>query len=161
MDSTLSTRIGSAKNARIMRSLVIYARMLGISWDVEVVFDPTMTTAATDGRRIVLCPLDVGDDEDATLVEGLIAHEAGVHCRFTDFKAAAERLEQLAKSLKAVGSLPQIISSLSNIFEDVWGERELYKIMPGCRNRIAASLDILSNRASSAVQHRSFIRPVP
>lgn len=102
MDSTLSTRIGSAKNARIMRSLVIYARMLGISWDVEVVFDPTMTTAATDGRRIVLCPLDVGDDEDATLVEGLIAHEAGVHCRFTDFKAAAERLEQLAKSLKAV-----------------------------------------------------------
>lgn len=136
MNSQLATRIQEAKNASTLRSLVIYARMLGSSWGVEVVFDNTMTTAATDGQRIVLCPLDLGTEEDAVLLEGLIDHEAGVHCRFTDFEASTKMLQ----------SQPEVIDSLSNVFEDIWGERELYRQMPGCAPKINRSLAIMTAR---------------
>ena len=118
------------------RSLVIYAKMLGIAWDVKVIFDPSCSTAWTNKKEIHLRPCTIGDEEDAVLMECLLDHEAGVHCRQTDF----ELLNRWAPTV------PDFTKSLWNIFEDVWGERELYRFKPGCARSINAGLQILVNR---------------
>ena len=119
------------------RSLAVYARILGLSWGVDIRFDERLPTAMTDGKTIFL-PLrqQMGSQEDAILAEGLIDHEAGVHCRQTDFELG----ETLLKGE------PAITLAISNILEDVWGERELCALKPGCGPTIDKALDIMLRR---------------
>ena len=119
------------------RSLAVYARILGLSWGVDIRFDERLPTAMTDGKTIFL-PLrqQMGSEEDAILAEGLVDHEAGVHCRQTDFDLGQALLE----------GEPAITLAISNILEDVWGERELCALKPGCGPTIDKALEIMLRR---------------
>jgi cobaltochelatase CobT len=119
------------------RSLAVYARILGLSWGVDIRFDERLPTAMTDGKTIFL-PLrqQMGSQEDAILAEGLVDHEAGVHCRQTDFELG----ETLLKGE------PAITLAISNILEDVWGERELCALKPGCGPTIDKAIEIMLRR---------------
>ena len=119
------------------RSLAVYARILGLSWGVDIRFDERLPTAMTDGKTIFL-PLrqQMGSEEDAILAEGLVDHEAGVHCRQTDFDLGQTLLE----------GEPAITLAISNILEDVWGERELCALKPGCGPTIDKALEIMLRR---------------
>lgn len=120
---------------RHMRSMLVYARLLGQAWNVDIKFG-NVATACTDGKTIVLPPLDLGSEEDAQLMEGLIDHEAGVHLRFTDFELGAKRLKNASGITKA----------LANVLEDVWGERENARSKPGCARTIQRALEIMVSR---------------
>lgn len=124
------------KNHNRFRSMVIFTKMLGLAWNVDIVFDPNISTAATNGKTIRLRPCSIGDEDDVILMEGLLDHEAGVHCRQTDF----ELLNKWAPQV------PDITKNIWNICEDVWGERELYRFKPGCARTIKATLDLLIKR---------------
>ena len=134
---SLNAQTSKRKNEQMFRSLVVYAKMLGMSWNVQVLFDPSIPTAATDGKSIWLRPLQIGDESDAILIEGLLDHEAGVHCRQTDFALSNTRLD---------ASVPDLVKTLANVFEDIWGERELKKVKPGCARSISAALGIMVQR---------------
>jgi cobaltochelatase CobT len=140
----LASKASKARADSRFRSLAIYAKLLGRRWNVNVVFDQRCETAATDGKVIKLRPCSIGDEDDAVLMEGLIDHEAGVHCRQTDFELAQ----------KILPSEPAIVRALANVFEDVFGERELKKIKPGCAKTIERALEIM-------VQRGIFVPPKP
>ena len=133
---TLEILTSRRKAQQRFRSLVVYAKMLGLRWNVRVVFDATTTTAKTNGEVIYLRPLSIGDESDAVLIEGLLDHEAGVHCRQTDFGLMQQRLQTAS----------DLTRTLHNVFEDIWGERELKKVKPGCARSIARALDIMVDR---------------
>lgn len=119
------------------RVLGVYAKVLGRRYGVEIAFDASCKTAMTDGHtRIVLPPLDLGSDEDALLMEGLIDHEAGGHCRHTDFEAADALLR----------GQPPMVQGLANLMEDIWIERELIRSHPGCSHTLVEVLRILDKR---------------
>jgi hypothetical protein len=71
---------------------------------------------------------NLGTEEHAILVEGLIDHEA-MHCRFSDFEAFR--------------GLSPIVASLANLLEDIWGEREQSKIYPGCSHNIRRAVKVM------------------
>jgi hypothetical protein len=129
-----ATRLRNSHNR--YRSMVIFTKMLGLAWNVNIVFDANIGTAATDGKTIRLRPCAIGDEEDVILMEGLLDHEAGVHCRQTDFDLVNRW------AVKA----PDITKNIWNICEDVWGERELYRFKPGCARTIKATLELLIKR---------------
>ena len=115
-----------------LRALTLIARILGKKRGVEVVFDPTATTASTNSKVITLPVFsDVGNESQAMLINGLVDHEAA-HCRFTDFTVFS-------------GS-DRILQSLLNIVEDVWIEREQAKIYPGCWINIVDSMRVMIAR---------------
>lgn len=118
------------------RSLTTYARLLAAVWDVVINFTNKKASASTDRKSISMIPLDLGDDEDALVVEGLIDHEAGVHCRLSDFAVFGERGRIVC----------ELERQIANIAEDLWGERELYAVKPGCAKTIHAALRILHAR---------------
>lgn len=132
----LAAKATRARADSRFRSLAVYAKLLGRRWNVSVVFDPRCETAATDGKVIKLRPCAIGDDDDAVLMEGLIDHEAGVHCRQTDFDLAQRLLP----------SEPAVVRALANVFEDVFGERELKKMKPGCAKTIERAIEIMVER---------------
>lgn len=112
------------------RALALLARIIGRRHGVEVEFSPFADKASTDGKKITLPVVsNLGTDDHATLIEGLLDHEA-MHCRFTDFEVALGKLEPL-------------VASLTNLIEDVWGEREQGKIYPGCARNIRRSMDVM------------------
>lgn len=112
------------------RALALLARIIGRRHGVEVEFSPFADTASTDGKKITLPVVsNLGTDDHAILIEGLLDHEA-MHCRFTDFEVALGKLEPL-------------VASLTNLIEDVWGEREQGKIYPGCARNIRRSMDVM------------------
>lgn len=127
---------GETARRRQLRSLVVYAKMLGLRWNVKVTFCRSVDTAATDGKTIFLPPVTFGSDADIVLLEGLLDHEAGVHCRQTDFSLWDSRMK----------SAHPLVRNLTNVFEDVWGERELRRLKPGCARAISAALDVLLQR---------------
>jgi cobaltochelatase CobT len=112
------------------RALALLARIIGRKHGIEVRFSSSASTAYTDGKTITL-PLvsNLGNEDHAVLIEGLIDHEA-MHCRFTDFDVALRNLEPL-------------VSSLTNLIEDVWGEREQAIIYPGCAKNIRKSMEVM------------------
>jgi cobalamin biosynthesis protein CobT len=132
MRATKATNPGCERH---MRSMLIYARLLGQAWNVSIRF-ANVPTAATNGQVILLPYLDLGSDEDVELMEGLIDHEAGVHVRYTEFEQSAKRLE----------AAPAVTRALANIFEDVWGEREVARTKPGCARAISRALEIMCAR---------------
>jgi hypothetical protein len=134
---TLATKTARRKAQQLFRSLVVYAKMLGLRWNVQIVFDPGTTTAKTNGEVIYIRPLQIGNESDAVLMECLIDHEAGVHCRQTNFELMRSRFG---------ANTPELLTTLHNVFEDVWGERELKKVKPGCARSIAAGLAIMVER---------------
>ena len=112
------------------RALAMLASIIGRRHGIEVVFDAGVQTAATDGKKIFL-PLisDLGNDDHVSLIEGLLDHEA-MHVRFTDF------------SVK-LGTYGPIVATLTNLFEDVWGEREQAVVYPGCARNIRKSMQVM------------------
>jgi cobaltochelatase CobT len=129
-----ASRLRKAQNR--YRSMVIFTKMLGLTWNIDIIFDPNVSTACTDKKSIRLRPCSIGDEEDVILMEGLLDHEAGVHCRQTDF----DLLNRWAPTV------PDITKNIWNICEDVWGERELYRVKPGCARTIKATLELLVKR---------------
>ena len=116
------------------RALAMLASIIGRRHGIEVVFDACVQTAATDGKKIFL-PLisDLGNDDHVALIEGLLDHEA-MHVRFTDF------------SVK-LGTYGPIVATLTNLFEDVWGEREQAVVYPGCARNIRKSMQVMIEMA--------------
>ena len=112
------------------RALAMLASIIGRRHGIEVVFDAGVQTAATDGKKIFL-PLisDLGNDDHVALIEGLLDHEA-MHVRFTDF------------SVK-LGAHGPVVATLTNLFEDVWGEREQAVVYPGCARNIRKSMQVM------------------
>lgn len=112
------------------RALAMLASIIGRRHGIEVVFDAGVQTAATDGKKISL-PLisDLGNDDHVALIEGLLDHEA-MHVRFTDF------------SVK-LGAHGPVVATLTNLFEDVWGEREQAVVYPGCARNIRKSMQVM------------------
>jgi cobalamin biosynthesis protein CobT len=112
------------------RALAMLASIIGRRHGIEVVLDAGVQTAATDGKKIFL-PLisDLGNDDHVALIEGLLDHEA-MHVRFTDF------------SVK-LGTYGPIVATLTNLFEDVWGEREQAVVYPGCARNIRKSMQVM------------------
>ena len=118
------------------RALVLLSQIIGRKLGVEVVFDPGISTAATDGKKIYLPPLnDTGNEEDAQLIAGLLDHEAA-HCRFTNFK---------------VHDGNPLIDGLTNIFEDIFIEREISTVYPGSKLNLNKTAAILVGRGVLAM----------
>lgn len=119
------------------RALVLLSQILGRKFGVEIIFDPNMDTAATDGQKIYLPPLnDTGNEEDAQLIEGLIDHEAGGHCRFSDF---------------TIRDGNPLVDALANVFEDIFIEREVAKVYPGSKQNLYGTASILVKRGVIAM----------
>lgn len=115
---------------RETRALALLARIIGRKHGLEVEFSRHAQTAYTDGKKITLPVVStLGTEEHAILIEGLLDHEA-MHCRFTDFGVA-------------LGKMEPIVASLTNLIEDVWGEREQGKIYPGCARNIRRSMEVM------------------
>lgn len=110
--------------------IITLARILGRRFNVQVIVDPRVGTACTDGKQIRVPPLDLASKEDVELLEGLIDHEA-MHCRLTDFEVRGET---------------QLEDALSNIFEDIWGESDFAGIYPGTRRTIKRAAEIMVQR---------------
>lgn len=110
--------------------IITLARILGRRFNVQVIVDPRVGTACTDGKQIRVPPLDLASKEDVELLEGLIDHEA-MHCRLTDFEVSGET---------------PLEDALSNIFEDVWGEADFAGIYPGTRRTIKRAAEIMVQR---------------
>ena len=120
-----------------VKALAIIASIIGRRHGVTLRFDPSARTASTDGKTIVL-PLikDLGTEDHAVLIEGLVDHEA-MHCRFTDF----ESLRAIRK--RHPQAFTPFAKTLHNWFEDVWGEREQAVIYPGCARNILRSMEVM------------------
>lgn len=110
--------------------IVTLARIIGRRFGVNVVVDPNVGTAATNGKTIFIPPVDLSLKEDAELLEGLIDHEA-MHCRLTEFEVC--------------GDTP-LERGLANIFEDVWGETDFAGLYPGTRRTIKRAAEIMVDR---------------
>lgn len=118
------------------RALVLLSQIIGRRLGVEVVFDPNISTAATDGQKIFLPPLnDTGNEEDAQLIAGLLDHEAA-HCRFTNFD---------------ISDRNPMIDALSNIFEDIFIEKEIVRVYPGSKLNLNKTAAILVGRGVIAM----------
>ncbi len=140
------------KQAPSFRALALIACMIGRRYGVTVTFDPGAETAKTDGRTITLPVVsNLGSEEHAVLIEGLVDHEA-MHCRFSDF----EFLRNLAATNPAV--VTPFAKVLHNWLEDVWGEREQARIYPGCARNIHLAMDVMIRMGfySGAAQSDSF-----
>lgn len=114
-----------------IRALVALARIVGKRHGLEVVFDRQVKTAATDGKRVYLPVIsNLGNEDHATLIEGLLDHEGG-HCRHSDFDF-----------LRTMKGSP-LLFALQNVFEDVWMEREQARIYPGCARNIRKAMVVM------------------
>lgn len=110
--------------------IITLARILGRRFNVQVIVDPRVETACTDGKQIRVPPLDLTSKEDVELLEGLIDHEA-MHCRLTQFEVRGET---------------PLEDALANVIEDVWGEADFAGIYPGTRRTIKRAAEIMVNR---------------
>ena len=134
----MKSAIAKGGRSERARALTVLARIIGKKRGVNIVFRPGHG-ASTDGKTIYLPALsDVATENDAILLEGLLAHEA-MHCRFTDFDYMA--LPELQETFKR----HPLMFPICNILEDVWGEREQAKVYPGCFQNIKKSVDVMIN----------------
>ncbi len=125
-----------------VRSLGLFAKMLGHSMGIEVVFDPTVKTAATDNVKIYLPVLnDSGTQEDVDLLTGLVCHE-GAHTAHTDFTIP----------LGGEGCTSELLSDLHNRFEDIWIEKKQAESYPGVPNKISRAIQIMTKRGTAFVK---------
>lgn len=107
------------------RALGLYAQMLAHKFRIKLVFS-NIATACTDSKTIQIGEQFknlLGDQSTASVVFGLVAHEA-MHLAMTDFEA----FKSTANKSKYNSVL---LKHLTNIVEDVWGEREFVKNYPG------------------------------
>lgn len=112
------------------RALALLARMIGRQHGVDVVFSESVSTAATDKKRIYLPIIaNIGTEDHAALIEGMVDHEAA-HCRFTDFDAAV--------------GCSTMVKRLTNILEDVRIELLQARIYPGCAVNIRKALQVMT-----------------
>lgn len=130
------------------RALRLMALMMGSHYGVSIVWDPKAETASTDGKKIILPTLaHTGSQEDAELLEGLFDHEVG-HCRFTDFSM----LNNMKEAVNAFWH------SLHNSIEDVYEERRMGEIYPGCKKSLRRVEEIFIKR--DMYKHSSQLDPV-
>lgn len=130
------------------RALRLMALMMGSRYNVNIAWDPKAETASTDGKKITLPTLaHTGNQEDAELLEGLFDHEVG-HCRFTDFSM----LNNMKESSNAFWH------SVHNSIEDVYEERRMGEVYPGCKKSLRRVEEIFINR--DMYKHNSQLDPV-
>ena len=128
--------MAAAKKTFSGRSLRLQAMMMGAKYKINVVWDPKAVTASTNGKTITLPTLaHSGTEEDADLTEGLFDHEVG-HCRFTDFDV----VKKVAVDLGAVGK------AIHNTIEDIYEERMMGEIYPGCKKSLRRVEEIFIKR---------------
>ena len=120
-----------------VRSLGLVAKMIGATVGVEIVFDPKITTAATDCRTKIFLPVltDTGTEEDAELLKGLVLHEAA-HCAETD----PEISQTCRKESGPLGN------ALRNMYEDGRIEKAQALVYPGIPPMIDKALQVLVKR---------------
>lgn len=120
-----------------VRSLGLVAKMIGATVGVEIVFDPKITTAATDCRTKIFLPVltDTGTEEDAELLKGLVLHEAA-HCAETD----PEISQTCMKESGPLGN------ALRNMYEDGRIEKAQALVYPGIPPMIDKALQVLVKR---------------
>ena len=129
------TRVGVHGN-RMQSSARLFVSMLLGKSGVDVVFDPSCTTASCsqkpNGRYLIRCrPVpDVVDRSQAFLLIALLVHEC-MHAFYTDFGLLEEQ------------KLTRLEHSLQNIFEDVWGEKLLPRRIPTSRICIYDGLGVM------------------
>lgn len=109
----------------LLKSLPYMLSIVAAGAGVDLKTDPRATTAATNGRVVILPPLPYTGSELAIYSLGYIVHEAG-HIRQTDFTA--------------VGTRPtdQLHRMLVNVLEDIRIERLINGVFPGARHWLDA-----------------------
>ena len=112
-------------------ALAALASIIGHKHGIRVTFDPSASTASTDGKNLTLPVVTtLGSEDHAALITGLVDHEA-MHIRHTDFDVLRK------------GNFSPLVRSLGNLIEDVWGEREQAVIYPGCARSIKESMVVM------------------
>ncbi|ABE47349.1 VWA domain-containing protein [Polaromonas sp. JS666] len=109
----------------LLKSLPYMLSIVAAGAGVDLRTDPRATTAATNGRVVILPPLPYTGDELAIYSLGYIVHESG-HIRQTDFTA--------------VGTRPtdELHRMLVNVLEDIRIERLINGVFPGARHWLDA-----------------------
>ena len=118
--------------------LGLLCQVVGRKIGVEVVEVPELTTFATDGKKVFIPSNVAGDEIDADIMRGGIAHEAAGHIRHTDFNAVAEWIDGKPNAPLAKG--------LENIIEDARIEMAAIREYPGCRKMLATMVGKLESK---------------
>lgn len=113
------------------RNQLLVARILSGRYQQELVVSTKASTASTDGDRITFpAAWMLADNEDvATVMDGIIDHEAAGHGRHTDFHARRSRTP--------------IVNRLENILEDIRIELAAGVDWPGIPRNLARMVAVL------------------
>lgn len=109
----------------LLKSLPYMLSIVAAGAGVDLKTDPRATTAATNGRVVILPPLPYTGTELAIYSLGYIVHEAG-HIRNTDFTAGCTR------------PTDELHKMLVNVLEDIRIERLINGVFPGARHWLDA-----------------------
>lgn len=109
----------------LLKSLPYMLSIVAAGAGVDLRTDPRATTAATNGRVVILPPLPYTGGELAIYSLGYIVHESG-HIRHTDFAAAGTRPGD------------ELHRMLVNVLEDIRIERLINGVFPGARHWLDA-----------------------
>ncbi|WP_207462122.1 VWA domain-containing protein [Azospirillum sp. SYSU D00513] len=129
-----------AKVRTLYNALPIVASALGAKFGLQVIVSGN--EMKTDGKRIYVPAFDPEDPELRELAFGVIAHEAYVHVRRTDFGV----YEEAARGVLPPGRTEAqrvMRKRLLNVFDDLSGEYALFQEYPGTRKTINAVLNYL------------------
>lgn len=109
----------------LLKSLPYMLSIVAAGAGVDLRTDRRATTAATNGRVVILPPLPYTGGELAIYSLGYIVHESG-HIRHTDFTAAGTRPGD------------ELHRMLVNVLEDIRIERLINGVFPGARHWLDA-----------------------
>lgn len=119
--------------------LGLLCQVVGRKLGVEVIERPDFSTFATDGQRVFIPARIAGDELDAEIMRGGIAHEAAGHIRHTNFKAVAEWID-------GKGENAGLAKALENIIEDARIEKAAIRDFPGCRKMLSVMIERLEQK---------------
>jgi cobaltochelatase CobT len=109
----------------LLKSLPYMLSIVAAGAGVDLRTDPRATTAATNGRVVILPPLPYTGEELAIYSLGYIVHESG-HIRQTDFSVVGMR------------PTDELHRMLVNVLEDIRIERLINGVFPGARHWLDA-----------------------
>lgn len=123
--------------------LGLLCQVIGRRLGVEVVEDPSATTFATDGKKVIIPTSIAGGEIDADIMRGGMAHEAAGHVLHTDFAAVKKYMEEMQKTAPTGMGLAK---ALENIIEDARIEQAAIRKYPGCRKMLYKMIEALEQR---------------
>ncbi|WP_420213362.1 hypothetical protein ACN8ZM_39775 (plasmid) [Burkholderia aenigmatica] len=118
-------------NVQRYRNQLLVARILAGRYSLELIVKEAAATAATDGQRIIFPAgwMLVDNDDVATVMDGIIDHEAAGHGRHTDFRARRSRRP--------------IVNRMENILEDIRIELAAGVDWPGIPRNLERAIGVL------------------